>query len=134
MREFRNYFCCCCILENKPVCITKIFRNGHSFICKERYCIPHKLRLTVCTKCNDPRVGTSFRFCGHRLSIRCDCVNTLGDVAQDSELVALKEKYAVDFLKRAADMQTAGLAALETGDCGVKPLDTESDSSACGAV
>ena len=55
-------------------------------------------------------------------------------MAQDSEVVALKEKYAVDFLKRAADMQTAGLAALETGDFGVKPLDTGSDSSACGAV
>ncbi len=119
------------------MCLTKICRNGHSFICKERYCIPHKLRLTVCTKCNDPRVGTSFRYCGHRLSIKCDCNKSLGNEAQDPEVVALKEKYAVDFLKRAADMQTAGLAAVfdtETDDDGVKPLETESDSSISDAV
>jgi hypothetical protein len=57
-------------------------------------------------------------------------------VAQDTEVIALKNTYAVNFLKRAADMQTAGLAALETetDDDGVKPLETESDSLACGAV
>lgn len=135
VREFRNYFCCCCVLEKKSVCLTKICRNGHSFICKERYCLPHKLRLTVCTKCNDPRSGTSFRPCGHRLSIKCDCVKSLEDVAQDPEVVALKESYAVNFLKRAADMQMAGLASLDTetdDHCDVKSraLETESDKLA----
>jgi hypothetical protein len=117
-REFRNYFCCCCILEADPANLlkgvhhTRNCRHGHSFICKERRCVQHKQRLTICTKCIDPRAGTSFHPGGcHRLHIKCDCkLPTLGLEAQDPAVVEQKNIYAVNMLKRAREMQEVGFA------------------------
>jgi hypothetical protein len=123
VREFRNYFCCCCILEADPanlrttVCHTRSCRRGHSFICKERRCVPHKQRLTLCTKCIDPRAGTSYHPSGcHRLHIKCDCKQPTLE-AQDPDVVEKKRIYAANMLKRAREMQEAGVA-----------VETESDS------
>jgi hypothetical protein len=112
VREFRNYFCCCCILSAGPlggrICLTKYCIKGHRRICQQRRCTEHNRRLTACRECPDPRAGTSFHTCGRRLALKCDCVaSTLGDAPQDAQAVALKEQYAEQMLQRARDWQPA---------------------------
>ena len=112
-REFRNYYCCCCILEVDPkgdfesINLSKYCRRGHSRICKQRLCLGHNQKLTVCRACADPRAGTSFCACRKRRTTKCNCILTLGDQPQDPQIVELKETYALDMLKRAKDMQSA---------------------------
>lgn len=110
VREFRNYFCCFCILQNGPsgghISLSKYCQNGHRRICQERCCVAHDVRLTVCRECPDPRAGTSFHFCGKRLAVKCNCeASDIGDQPQDPEIVALKEKYSESLLQRAHDME-----------------------------
>ena len=110
-REFRNYFCCCCILDADPADLertvhhTKSCRRGHRAICKERKCVAHQLRLTICTKCPDPRAGTSFHLCGHRVYVRCNCANRAidGSAPQEPQVVATKATYAASLLQRAQE-------------------------------
>lgn len=112
VREFRNYFCCCCILEAVPrkdftkICHSKYCRRGHGVICKQQKCIAHKVRLTVCRVCPDPRAGTSFHFCGARVMLKCKCDSALGCRPQSPEIIELKETFALAMLKRASEMQT----------------------------
>jgi hypothetical protein len=106
-REFRNYYCCCCILSNGPdgVALTKYCNRGHRGICQQRRCIQHNVRLTDCRECPDPRAGTSFHFCGKRMSTKCSCTESaLGNHPQDAAVVELKGKLAEDMLQRARDM------------------------------
>lgn len=116
VREFRNYFCCCCILEAVPrndftkICHSKLCRRGHGAICKQRKCIAHKVRLTVCRDCPDPRAGTSFHICGARVMMKCDCDSALGLHPQSPAVVELKETFAVAMLKRASEMETTACA------------------------
>jgi hypothetical protein len=110
-REFRNYFCTCCILAADPADIyrtvhhTKNCRHGHRAICKERKCVAHQLRFTICTKCPDPRAGTSFHLCGHRVHVSCNCANRTvdGSKPQDPQVVATKAAYAAGMLQRALE-------------------------------
>jgi hypothetical protein len=113
-REFRNYFCSCCILEAyatkdfTTVCLNKYCRSGHKFICKQRRCTMHNRRLTVCTECPDPRAGTSYHFCGVRVSQKCNCKRTPGEVPQDPWTIRMKEASAEGMLRRAREMEAAG--------------------------
>ena len=127
VREFRNYFCCCCILDADPkdikhtVHIAKSCRRGHRSICKERRCVAHKQRLTICNKCPDPRAGTSYHLCGHRIQVNCNCKNKTVDASkpQDSQVVEVKAAFAANMLRRAGEIEAAGTS-----------LETESDSPA----
>ncbi len=111
-REFRNYYCCCCVLEAcvdkdfTRVCLNKLCRNGHEFICRQHYCTAHNKRLTVCRECPDPRAGSSFHECGVRVCRKCNCGHApLGDAPQDPAVVERKEAYAVSMLDRARTMR-----------------------------
>ena len=118
-REFRNYFCSCCVLEAcatknfASVSLTKHCRNGHISVCEQQKCIAHGRRLTACNVCPDPRAGTSYHQCGKRMCTKCDCNNhpSLGEAAQDQEVVERKEEYASGMLKRAQDAMTPSDAA-----------------------
>jgi hypothetical protein len=117
-REFRNYFCCCCVLEAcavknfTNVSLTKYCHNGHLSVCKQHKCIAHGRRLTACNVCPDPRAGTSYHHCGKRMCTKCDCkLNQLGEEPQDPEVIQRKEEYASDMLKRARDTMTPSDAA-----------------------
>ena len=115
-KEFRNYFCCCCILEAcvdknfARVCHRKYCRNGHKFICRQQYCVAHNKRLTVCRLCPDPRAGSSYRLCGVLRSRKCNCSaedHLLGIIPQEKEVIESKESYAKAMLDRARDMAAA---------------------------
>jgi hypothetical protein len=103
-REFRNYFCCCCVLEGRErIQLTKYCRNGHQAVCQEHRCQAHNLRLTECLQCPDPRAGTSYHPCGkHRMGCACSCgpFSILGEHPQDPQTVALKTSFTEAMLQR----------------------------------
>jgi hypothetical protein len=110
VREFRNYYCFCCILSAGPkgerIAFSRYCNKGHRAICKQRRCIMHNRRLTDCRECPDPRAGTSFHVCGKRLAAKCNCgASSLGDHPQEPHVVELKEKFAENTLRRAQEMQ-----------------------------
>ena len=143
-KEFRNYFCCCCILEAcvdknfARVCHHKYCRNGHKFICKQQYCIAHNKRLTVCRLCPDPRAGSSYHRCGVLRSKKCNCRVEdhllLGINPQEKEVIDAKESYAVAILDRARDMAhhhhriSSSSSSSYSSALMASNLETESDS------
>ena len=139
-KEFRNYFCCCCILEAcvdknfARVCLRKYCRNGHKLICKQQYCLAHNKRLTVCKLCPDPRAGSSYHQCGVLRSRKCNCSkggHLLGTSPQPKKVIDTKESYAVAMLNRAKEIAAASGSSSYSYALSAN-LDTESDSCVDG--
>lgn len=111
VREFRNYYCSCCVLDLyasknfSQVGLGKRCVRGHLKFSRERKC-GHGKGFKACNECVDPRAATMFHLCGHHFSSRCNCQFKLQlDLSgQTPAAVALKEAYAVQTLERARQL------------------------------
>ena len=111
VREFRNYYCSCCVLDLyasknfSQVGLGKRCVRGHLKFSRERKC-RHGKGFKACNECVDPRAATMFHLCGHHFSSRCNCQFKLQlDLSEQTPaVVALKEAYAVQTLERARQL------------------------------